>query len=114
MKREIGERIRLARNAKGLTQENMAFELGFTASTSYSNIECGKTGITVKRLFQIAELLDADVIDLLGLKSLENTSDTDLIYKNALGEQLVLLSQQVGTLQLKIDVLEKEVSLLKA
>lgn len=113
MKREIGERIRLARNAKGLTQENMGFELKITGA-SYSNIESGKTGITVNRLFQIAELLDADVIDLLGLKSLENTSDTDLIYKNALGEQLVLLSQQVGALQLKMDALEKEVRLLKA
>jgi len=112
MKEEVGERIRRARVARSLTQDNMATELDFTIA-SYSNIERGVTDITVTRLFQIATILDTDVIDLLGLKSFANTTEDDLIYKNALGEQLILLSQQVGVLQLKIDQLENEVLSLK-
>lgn len=112
MKDEVGERIRRARVARSLTQDNIATELDLSIP-SYSNIERGVTDITVSRLFQIADILNTDVIDLLGLKSMENTSEDSLIYKNALGEQLIILSQQVGALQLKIDQLENEVHSLK-
>ena len=54
MKKNIGNSIRLARVTKGLSQQNMADELGLTVA-SYSNIERGVTDITVSRLIEISK-----------------------------------------------------------
>ena len=52
----IGERIKLARNKKNLTQENLAEKL--EVSVPYlSRVECGDAHINLKRLNQICELL---------------------------------------------------------
>jgi transcriptional regulator with XRE-family HTH domain len=50
MKVKLGERIRKVRLLKGLSQQNMADELGITVA-SFSNIERGTTNINVDRLF---------------------------------------------------------------
>ena len=52
----LGKRIREIRVVKNLSQDNLAFELGISTS-AYSNIEAGKTEITVDRLFKIADVL---------------------------------------------------------
>ena len=57
MKEKLAERIRMTRLMKGLSQQNMADELGITVA-SYSNIERGVTDITVTRLFAISKILD--------------------------------------------------------
>jgi transcriptional regulator with XRE-family HTH domain len=106
MKEEIAIRIRMARLTKSLSQENVATELGLT-NAAYSNIERGVTDITVSRLFQISIILDKDPIELLGLESLANVGESDLIYKNAMGEQIIVLSQQVAELQARIKQLEE-------
>ncbi len=105
MKEEIAIRIRMARLTKSLSQENVATELGLT-NAAYSNIERGVTDITVSRLFQIAIILDKDPIELLGLESMANIGEEDMVYKNAMGEQIILLSQQVAELQARIKQLE--------
>lgn len=52
----IGERIKLARTKKKLTQENLAEKLD--VSVAYlSRIECGDAFINLKRLNQICEIL---------------------------------------------------------
>ena len=52
----IGERIKLARTKKKLTQENLAEKLD--VSVPYlSRVECGDTFINLKRLNQICEIL---------------------------------------------------------
>lgn len=105
MKEEIGIRIRMARLYKGLSQENVATELGLT-NAAYSNIERGVTDITVTRLFQISRILDKDPVDLLGLESMSNVAEDGQTYKNAIGEQMITLSQQVASLQARVDALE--------
>ena len=105
MKEEIAIRIRMARLTKSLSQENVATELGLT-NAAYSNIERGVTDITVSRLFQIATILDKDPIELLGLEQMANIGEEDLVYKNAMGEQIILLSQQIAELQARIKQLE--------
>ena len=64
MKKNIGNSIRLARVTKGLSQQNMADELGLTVA-SYSNIERGITDITVSRLIEISKLLNVSIYQLL-------------------------------------------------
>lgn len=95
----------MARLYKGLSQENVATELGLT-NAAYSNIERGVTDITVTRLFQISRILDKDPVDLLGLENLANVAEDGNSYKNGFGEQVMALSQQVALLQARVDALE--------
>lgn len=64
MKKELAERIRSKRASKGLKQEDIADRLGIAIGT-YSNIERGKTDITVSRLYEIADILDESIYDFL-------------------------------------------------
>ena len=64
MKKELGDKIRIQRISKGLSQENMASELSLSIG-AYSNIERGKTDITVTRLYEIADLLQVGIYEFL-------------------------------------------------
>jgi XRE family transcriptional regulator, regulator of sulfur utilization len=59
-----GERIRLARLQRGLSQENMA-DLLHLSTTAYGDIERGKTELTINRLSQIAQVLETSVVALI-------------------------------------------------
>lgn len=61
----IAEKIRLLRLQHGLSQENMADSLGIS-TTSYGDIERGKTDLTLSRLHQIAEVFEIGITTLLG------------------------------------------------
>jgi len=105
---EIAERIRMARLARGLSQQNVALELDLTTA-AYSNIERGITDITVSRLIEISRILDKNISELLGLESNNpNGEEPALVYRNAIGQQLVTLSQQIGALQIQLDKLEND------
>jgi transcriptional regulator with XRE-family HTH domain len=54
--REIGKRIQLAREEKGLTQEDLAVRLGCTQS-ALSNYELGKRRLYLNLLTEIAQVL---------------------------------------------------------
>jgi transcriptional regulator with XRE-family HTH domain len=56
--------IRNIREKLGYSQEYMAMKLGI-GQNGYSKIELGYTRITVERLFEIAKILNTDVIALL-------------------------------------------------
>ena len=62
MKVKLGTRIRKARQNKGLSQQNMADDLGLSVA-SFSNIERGITDITVSRLYEICVLLNMKMVD---------------------------------------------------
>lgn len=68
MNANISENIRLKREKVGLSQDEMAHKLDINQAT-YSKLERNSTKLTVDRLFEIAKLLNADVADLLGLKT---------------------------------------------
>jgi XRE family transcriptional regulator, regulator of sulfur utilization len=63
MKR-ITEKIRLYRLKRGLSQENMADSLGIS-TTSYGDIERGKTDLSLSRFFRIAEILEVGIAALM-------------------------------------------------
>jgi len=60
------KKIVSARKRSGFSYENMANELSLT-SASYRKIETGETKLTVERLFQISEILDTPLNDLLDI-----------------------------------------------
>ncbi|MBS7566023.1 helix-turn-helix transcriptional regulator [Mucilaginibacter sp. Bleaf8] len=70
--------IRKVREYRNYTQEYLAMKLDISQN-AYSKIELGYTKITLERVFQIASILDVDMVDLLQndhihlLKALDTT-----------------------------------------
>jgi XRE family transcriptional regulator, regulator of sulfur utilization len=63
----IEEKIRLQRLEKGLSQENMA-DLLHISTTTYGDIERGKTEISVNRLQKIASILGCSVTNFFDVQ----------------------------------------------
>lgn len=106
MKKKVGERIRIARVTKGLSQQNIADELGLTVA-SYSNIERGVTDITITRLFEIATILNEKIEYLLGLTiPVDDINETPLPY---LKKEEITLSE----MHKMIEELQKEIKEVK-
>jgi transcriptional regulator with XRE-family HTH domain len=71
------KRIRLL---KGYSQENVAYDLGISKG-AYSKIENGQTNIPLKRLYDIAKVLEVDIIEFFKPSSFEsNTKETPKDY----------------------------------
>jgi len=62
--RSIAGNIRRIREGKGYTQEYLAMKLGISQN-AYSKIELGYTKITLERLFQIARIIEIEVVKLM-------------------------------------------------
>ncbi len=75
----IGRKIAYYRKGKHYTQAELAEKLG--VSNSYmSQTECGKIKVSLRRLDQISELLEVDIVMLL--------SDTNVNAKNYCSTEL--------------------------
>lgn len=62
--KELGKKIRLARKARGLSQDMLALICQIDRSYM-GRIERGEVNLTVEKLYQIAESLECDPIQLL-------------------------------------------------
>ncbi|AYL95304.1 helix-turn-helix domain-containing protein [Mucilaginibacter celer] len=60
----IGEKIRLERLAKQYSQEYMAWSLEISQA-AYSKVERDETELTIRRIYQIAEILEISPFRLL-------------------------------------------------
>lgn len=60
----VCDNIRLQRLIKNYTQEYMGERLSISQN-AFSKIELGQTLITIKRIFQIAHILEINVSDLM-------------------------------------------------
>lgn len=65
---EIGNRIRIIREQKGFSQDNLASALGIT-QPSYARLEKDDKRISVTRLIQIASFLKTTVSELIDEKA---------------------------------------------
>ncbi len=65
--KHVAENIRKIREYRNYTQEYLAAKLCISQN-AYSKIELGYTKITVDRLLHIAEILDTDPYQLIGIK----------------------------------------------
>lgn len=84
---DIIERIREQRKKKGFSHENMAHELKISQA-AYSKIEKNETRLTVERLFEIADILEVPVTELLDKNSTINYHQQEF-YDNSVGHQEV-------------------------
>jgi transcriptional regulator with XRE-family HTH domain len=60
----IGETIRIQRLIKNYSQQYMAFALDISQA-AYSNIERNETELTLKRVYEIAEILEISAFQLM-------------------------------------------------
>lgn len=63
---DIGKRIRMRREAVGLTQEGLAEKLGYKNKTSITKIENGTNDIPQSKVVEIAKALDTTAAYLMG------------------------------------------------
>lgn len=63
--KELGARLKSAREAAGLTQEALALRLGVTLRR-YQLLESGRSNMTFCTVVRIATSVDRDVWDVLG------------------------------------------------
>lgn len=61
---QLSRKIRWLREWRGLTQQHMAIELELS-TRAYSKIEQGETKLSVRRLYQIADILELSVHEIL-------------------------------------------------
>lgn len=113
MKNEVGNRIRILREQKGLSQENLAMELGIT-QPSYARLEKDDSRINIPRLIQITRILDVTVSEILNEKSNTVINQHDNISANAYGHVQTINSdkEHIQSLQREIAFLEKTVEKL--
>lgn len=118
---EIGLKIRELRMRKGYSQENMADLLNMSVS-NYSYIEQGKVDLKVKKLYEIAKVLETNVheIHCVGEKNVfyiqdnrDNSQNGYIINQSLPSSYLQLekenkkLSEDIAFYKNKIDSLEK-------
>lgn len=68
--RTVAVNIRKIRESKDYTQDYLAAKLAISQN-AYSKIELGYTKITVERLFQIAQILEVNPVDLINFDNTE-------------------------------------------
>ncbi len=103
----IGEKIRKLREAKSLTQEQMADLLNIT-QTAYGKIERGESSVSWKRLNQISEIFEKKLSEWIEM-------DTPAGYSNNLckikGNGFVIQPENMPTNERKL--YEEQIALLK-
>lgn len=108
VKQKYGNIIRIIRQNKSLSQQNMADEMGITVS-SYSKMERGEIDIKLSRLLQIAEALDVPLSEIIG-----DTELNEPAYKyqqkadNQIGETLAFLLDKVNKLEKELFSLKQQ------
>lgn len=63
----FGDNLRHIREKKELSQEQIAYEAGFSRSY-YTEVETGKRNISLLNIIRIASLLEVELSDLIHLK----------------------------------------------
>ena len=80
----IGRRIRLLRTAKGLTQTNLAKDMGIS-QTHLCNIECGRVPVTLPNLLKLHDLVNCNMAAFfVDLDHVEEETQTDISLNDVL------------------------------
>ena len=107
----VHEKIRLVRQAKGLTQEEVAHKLEMSVN-GYGDIERGETDVNLSRLEQLANLFEIKLSELFGLdeKNVFNVLGSN---NSGIGQNCTVNSCPSDYLQLKIDFEKQELLIQK-
>ena len=61
------QKIKILRKQLGISQFAMAEKLGISQN-AFSKIELGKSEMTLSRLYQVADILEVDLLDLIQIE----------------------------------------------
>ncbi|OOQ57506.1 hypothetical protein BC343_14715 [Mucilaginibacter pedocola] len=93
----VGQLIRDTRTERKITQAELAKRLGVSIP-AISKIESGVTDVNLSRVHQIAEVLEIDVLILLGSQPKNSDNDAILVAQKQLAirdEEIVMLHRKV-------------------
>lgn len=76
-KKEVGQRIRMLRKKRSMTQLQLAEYLNYTTERQLQRIERGETGCSIDKLMEIAQILGTSTDYLLFGRELKDDSQTD-------------------------------------
>ena len=103
--KELSNNIRKIRVLNGLTQENVANDLGISL-TAYGRIEQGKTNIPYSRLNQIAECFQIETVMLFQDVDVQNIASDSQNYQ--------LKSEEIRRLEKELAEVKADIRLIKA
>jgi len=111
VKLNLGSKIKMLREMRGISQEAVAFDLGISQQ-AFQQIEVGKTKIDLERADAIARSLSIDLESLLALQpaiALSNSTQISDYTTNSLNEDLLTsLNGQISTLRENIEYLQNQ------
>ncbi|MDP1800867.1 MAG: helix-turn-helix transcriptional regulator [Bacteroidota bacterium] len=107
MNKKVGEKIRQLRAVSGLSQDNVAEEIGMS-SGNYGKIERGEIDVSSTHLMKIAKTLKVNVSDFFEEKK-ANIKETKTDYGFATKEELSEIAQAVQLLTKEIAKLREEI-----
>jgi transcriptional regulator with XRE-family HTH domain len=112
--KNIGQKIRRARQALDLSQESVAEDLGMTKG-AFSKIERGLTNVPVTRLIEIAQVLKVDVANFFESTATAKpkAEDPQKQYGFATKGEIEELVNMIETLRAEIAALKAEVKSAK-
>ncbi len=108
-KKTVGERIRQLRVINGLSQENVAEEIGMSHG-NYGKIERGEIDVSSNNLIQIAKVLKVQVGDFFEEKAKANIKENKPDYGYATRSELNELSQLVKQQTALIEQIREQLS----
>jgi transcriptional regulator with XRE-family HTH domain len=74
MNKKVGQRIRMFRAMRGLSQDNVADELGMTTG-NYGKMERGEITISINTVAQISKILKVTIAELFDENPYSNLND---------------------------------------
>lgn len=107
---KILRKIQTTRKNKGLSHENMSFELDISAS-AYNKIERGETSITLERFLKIIDVLELSISDAFDIRT-GDILNQDL-KDNAIGKVETLYQENKETNEKFILALQEEIVFLR-
>lgn len=112
MSKDIGNRIRILRVSKGLSQQDMGDKLEITPG-AYAKIERGETDPSASRLFQIAGIFKVDIMVLLKDEPAKEISARKEVNSGIGRREFDSLIKQVNSLGKDVEKLKKEMAAAK-
>ena len=104
----IGRRVREARIAKGLTQDEVAEKMGYTSRTTINKIEMGINGVPNSKLSLLAEILNVDISYLLVGDNKKESALLTLTSKDGKVRTMQITDEQYEIMQKALDIFEIE------
>ena len=84
-----GEIIRSLREKQGMSQEQLAAQLGYTDRSSIAKIETGKIGLSQRKLQQMSRVLNVSVYRLMGMEEMPGTYKIPILGAIACGAPIL-------------------------